>query len=1594
MTQIFRCADSRRSLVLPLLAALAAAPAFAAPPTNDVCAGAEVIPPTGPFPYLTAITDLTSATDANDPISSCQSNAHLGIWYTFTPTVSGVYSFSTCNGNGGGTTVSDTVIGIYTSAAGCAGPFTQVPGGSGVGCDDDGCFLNGTQSVAGAPLTAGVTYYVVVQRFGTTAVSAGAGLVQLKVVQGAGNDACAAAAPLVLNMPQSGSNQTFTNDLQLPSVNACFSGVGQASSTGPGIDSVFSFTAAAAGKYSFRVSRWDRESINPLLYVSSDCPTAAGLNTVAACLGAANRTSSSALAGEEVWCLPLAQGDTVFATVDLTDPTAKGTPFSIEVTACDQETEPNDSVTSAAPLACGLEGGIAPTSSDVDFFALGANAAGERVFAMIDALSANSTNFDLRVTSDTLVMEYDDADVDTPFGGTAPVIAGSPLTGAPAYLRVSASSASEPYRLYSVIQPALGVATSEMEPNDTLLQPQMANYVRGALSSSSDVDVYAFAANAGEQVFIALDADPLRNNTPFNGALELLDPDGNLVVRANDSNSSSSNTAPTGLTSTTPNSPAEGIVWRLPRTGTWFVRVSSGSTSAGDYLLSISRDCAPSLAVTGATPSVGSRNGGDTITVSGANFQPGFTATIDGVAITPDSVSATGFTFTTPPHASGQVLIVVTNPDGSAGSTTFTYAPPPTITNLSRTSGSTLGGDTVVITGTFFLQGASVFFGSNAATVTDINGDGTQITAITPPGIAGPVDVTVTNHDGQTVTVTGLFLYVPPPVVTSVAPNPALGGDTVVITGTDFQNGATVLLDGVPAQVTFDDPTQLTVVIPGHLPGAVDLTVTNPDGQSHTVPGGFTYDSQGPAPTVVTLSPSSGSDLGGEAVVITGTGFFPGATVLFDNVPVPASDVTVDGPTQITVVTPAHAFGTVDVTVRNRDYQSATVSPGFTFVHAAPTVTAITPSGGNIAGGTKVTVTGTEFMNGATFSVGGVPATNVVVVDSTTMTGTTGPHAPGTVDVVVINADLQTATLPAAFTYALAPTATSLSPNQGSTLGGTAFTLTGSDFQPGATVSFGGVAATNLTVTATEITGTTPAHGPGKVNVVVTNPDGQSATIANAFTFVVPPIATSLSPVNGPASGGTRITISGLNFASGATVTVGGSPATSVNVVNANTITAVTPPGTPGTVDVTVTNPDGQFSTLTNAFTWVAPPVLTAISPVSGPAAGGTQVTLNGQGFLPGAAVFFGNTPVSATFVSPTQLTTTTPAGTAGMVDVTVKNPDDQTSTLANAFTFVAAPAVSTLSPHIGASAGGTQVTITGTGFVDGLTVSFDGVEATSVTVLNSQTLTAVTPAHPEGWVSVTVSNPDGQTSTLAQGFDFIAAPAMSGITPVEGSASGGTDVTISGDNFAPGATVTFGGAPATAVVFQSSTTLVATTPSHAAGTVDVVVTNPDGQSATLKNAFTFQPAQPAISVITPAAGPGDGNTPVLIGGSGFVAGAIVTFGGVEATQVEVVNSHTITLRTPAHDAGAVDVVVTNPGGTSAAKAKGYRYVSSPTDAGMDAGVDAGVEDAGVSDGGQLDYQGGSSGCGCTSADGASLAGFALLGLVAMVSRRRRPMSR
>ena len=180
---------------------------------------------------------------------------------------------------------------------------------------------------------------------------------------------------------------------------------------------------------------------------------------------------------------------------------------------------------------------------------------------------------------------------------------------------------------------------------------------------------------------------------------------------------------------------------------------------------------------------------------------------------------------------------------------------------------------------------------------------------------------------------------------------------------------------------------------------------------------------------------------------------------------------------------------------------------------------------------------------------------------------------------------------------------TSVAPAQGSVLGGTVITITGTGLAATSSVTVGGVPCTAVTVLSpTRVLATTPPGVAGEAAVAVTTPAGTSLA-ATPFTYALQSV-TSIVPSSGAYGGGTPITITGQYLAGTTSVTVGGVPATNLVVVNSTTVTAVTPPGSVGAAEVVVTGAKGAVVVPAgfNYFAIITPSWATLIEALPDPA--------------------------------------------------------------------------------------------------------------------------------------------------------------------------------------------------------------------------------------------------------------------------------------------------------------------------------------------------------------------------------------------------------
>jgi hypothetical protein len=265
-----------------------------------------------------------------------------------------------------------------------------------------------------------------------------------------------------------------------------------------------------------------------------------------------------------------------------------------------------------------------------------------------------------------------------------------------------------------------------------------------------------------------------------------------------------------------------------------------------------------------------------------------------------------------------------------------------------------------------------------------------------------------------------------------------------------------------------------------------------------------------PLPSITSFSPNYSHLAGGDTITVTGTGFVSGQTTLqVGSHFIAAGQITVNSATSMTFTSPASSRGSsgVDVTT-----PAGTSTHGGVLLYPdVPLADSMTPTVGPIAGGTSVTITGLDYLDGeTTITIGGtvIPAGSVTVQiwpSSTTATFTTPAHAAGNVAVTVTTPIGTSTAVPGGFTYAGTPAATSLSPTSGPTIGGTEVTITGSGFIDGdTTVTIGSttIPAGSVTVNSdTSLTFTTPADVAGNVPVSVTTTGGASSPVSGGYTY-------------------------------------------------------------------------------------------------------------------------------------------------------------------------------------------------------------------------------------------------------------------------------------------------------------------------------------------------------------------------------------------------------------------------------------------------------------------------------------------------------------
>ncbi len=592
----------------------------------------------------------------------------------------------------------------------------------------------------------------------------------------------------------------------------------------------------------------------------------------------------------------------------------------------------------------------------------------------------------------------------------------------------------------------------------------------------------------------------------------------------------------------------------------------------------------------------------------------------------------------------------------------------------------------------------------------------------------------------------------------------------------------------------------------------------------------------------------------------------------------------------------------------------------------------INPNRGPVTGGTPFVIEGEGFTENSVVLFG-ITEVAVDLIEET-LTGTTpAGEAVGPVTVRVIDEETGEDFINDGFTYVEPLRLNSVQPSILSVHGGVEISLYGQGFTEDTRVTIGSSPVPGQTVlTSGHMRVIAPPNSAGTADIRLTDLNSSYLAV-DAVSYISPVRLTDVTPPVGSTAGGDTVILEGSGFSNDIEVYFGGTPATVTDINPSRTrLTVTTPAHVSGIVHVNVeTEDDGAI--LPNAFAFIGDgggdPSLDGVFPAHGLTTGGEEVYLVGQ-FDANASpdVTFGTSAANVLSVENEVIIVETPSADVGVVDVLVEY-DSNSLLLEKGFTYFAELTVDDLDPSEGPTAGGTTVTVTGSGFTDAETVSLGGVSV-AFEVVDDETIVFTTLPSNGGHADLIITSGGNQTANTNDAFFFTETLELWSQSPTRGSIAGNTYVEIRGQGFTSNTEIFFGDAPAASVNVLDPYTLAARTPPHPSGTVEVSATD-NGADALSPDLYTFfnpgapsggawgNPIDGAVNVIvfsymgspvenafvmlstnanTPYAGVTDANGMVTLSGPDILGEQTITAAAADhsSTTVQRVNAENVTI--------------------------------------------------------------------------------------------------
>ncbi len=693
---------------------------------------------------------------------------------------------------------------------------------------------------------------------------------------------------------------------------------------------------------------------------------------------------------------------------------------------------------------------------------------------------------------------------------------------------------------------------------------------------------------------------------------------------------------------------------------------------------------------------------------------------------------------------------------------------------------------------------------------------------------------------------------------------------------------------------------------------------------------------------VVSVTPASVPASGGSTITIFGSGFDDGSGLA------PRAQVCVDGRcadvrvasftnTQVVgvappaLVVPSNAQGRVVVTTGDVAGSSCAID-----YDSTPIIRGSRSSSLPASGGYALTVRGDNFGPNMLMSCDDGSGAPVIVpatrIGPGAIVGIVVASAAATMNVSLVQDGHTSAPLALPV---LAPPAISNAFAPANALGGDLVTITGSNFGPAAALHDVQVSVQQgATITPAgpvrwlapnTLGARLPAGVAGSADLLV-SVNGVGTTRPDAFTYGgtgsgTAPLLSGQFPTTVARGGGTVLTLSGTNFGATPSVRFG----TQVLTPNprGNTFAVIV---TPALEDLVESVPIEVLANGKQSNPLYTPPATETTNPLAGSEApswgGGSTITITGGNFVAQSRVLVessGGTSVLVTpaSVTPSQLTFVAPEMPGG-TSVTARVVNGGASSNAQPVAY-AGPIITGISSETMSAAGGTTITITGSGFgaVAGKGFFETGDKPTQDQWADDHIVVTTSPRAPgcppqRPFRIQTAAGDVSNATTIA-----FLAPVVDGLDTPATSALGGIPLTIRGSDFGPDAHVVWADGlpgPDITVTNRSATSFAILLGGSSSGS-RLMSLDPDSQSPSVPFALELL-SPPAAAGVTPAVGPVTGGNVVTVTGANFGppgARREVRFAGADDCPFDVLDessSFLVCQLPPVASAGLRDLVV------------------------------------------------------------------------------------